>query len=72
LQILELKNFGGLPVVLTDIFAKGVLKFPLIGKSLSAMLQSICISFVDTRIGGKMNTKSGVAYPLGYFMVVQK
>jgi SAM-dependent methyltransferase len=72
LTVLELKSFGGLPEILADIIAKNAAKLPLIGNFLCRMIQSSCWSFVHTSIGRKISNNSGVAYPLGYFMVVEK
>ncbi len=72
LKVLELKTFGGLPEVLTDIFAKKIIQLPLVGKTLSSWLQTFCLFFVNTKIGKRISTNTGVAYPLGYFMVVEK
>lgn len=72
LTLIELKAFGGLPEVLTDIFAKNFLKIPLIGVGLSAFSQWFCWKFIHTRYGKKISSNTAVAYPLGYFMIVEK
>ena len=72
LAIREFHAFGGLPEVLTDIYAKNLLKVPLLGKSLSAFAQWLCWKFVHTGYGKKVSSRTSVAYPLGYFMVVEK
>jgi SAM-dependent methyltransferase len=72
LQVLELKNFGGLPEVLTDIISKKLVQFRWVGVTLASLLQRICFSFVKSRYGRKISSNTGVSYPLGYFMVVEK
>lgn len=72
LHVLELKSFGGLPEILTDILAKNLVKIPLVGKICCSLLQDFCWFFVNTSMGKKVSGNSGVAYPLGYFMVVEK
>lgn len=72
LKILELKAFGGLPEVLTDIVAKNLTKIPAIGNFLSSVMQSLCWRFIHTRWGKRVSENSAKAYPLGYFMIVQK
>jgi SAM-dependent methyltransferase len=72
LKVLELKTFGGLPEVLADIFSKNLIKLPVIGNALARFTQYLCWLFVHTRFGKRMSVNSGVAYPLGYFMVVEK
>jgi SAM-dependent methyltransferase len=72
LEIIELKAFGGLPEVLTDIMAKNLTKIPAIGNFLSSITQSLCWNFIHTRWGKRISENSAKAYPLGYFMIVQK
>lgn len=72
LEVLELKHFGGLPEIFTDILAKNVVKFPLVGKACAGLLQDFCWFFVNTRFGKRISARSAVAYPLGYFMVLEK
>lgn len=72
LTIVALKPFGGLPEVLTDIYAKNLLKLPLIGKKIAALTQWICAKFVNTGYGKKVSARTAEAYPLGYFMIVEK
>lgn len=72
LKVLELHSFGGLPEILTDIFSKNLNKLPLVGSGLASILQSFCWFFVNTKSGKRISSNSGKAYPLGYFMVVEK
>lgn len=69
---IELVPYGGLPAVLTDIYAKQFSKLPWIGKWISLIAQNFCFWFVRTSFGKKNSDKSAVHYPLGYFMVAQK
>jgi SAM-dependent methyltransferase len=72
LEVVEFKAFGGLPEVLTDIMAKNLTKIPAIGNFLSSLVQSLCWSIIHTRWGKRISENSAKAYPLGYFMIVQK
>jgi SAM-dependent methyltransferase len=72
LEVIELTAFGGLPEVLTDIMAKNLTKIPWIGNFLSSVTQSLCWSFIHTGWGKRISENSAKAYPLGYFMIVQK
>ncbi|QOI98461.1 MAG: methyltransferase domain-containing protein [Flammeovirgaceae bacterium] len=72
LHVLELRSFGGLPLVLTDLYAKMLVKIPLIGNALAAFIQSLCLWFIHTRLGKRLSANTGKAYPLGYFLVVEK
>lgn len=72
LRVLELERFGGLPLVLTDLYAKMIVKIPLAGNALAAFMQWLCLWFIRTRLGNRISANTGKAYPLGYFMVVEK
>lgn len=72
LRILELESFGGLPLVLTDLYAKVLVKIPLLGNTLAAFIQLLCLWFVGTQLGKRISSNTGKAYPLGYFMVIEK
>jgi SAM-dependent methyltransferase len=71
-RVVELASFGGLPEIFTDILAKNLVKIPVIGEGCAVAVQGICRLFVRTGVGKKMSARSGVAYPLGYFMVIEK
>jgi SAM-dependent methyltransferase len=71
-KTVEIKSFGGLPEIFTDVLAKNMVKIPLIGTGCSALVQSMCRFFIRTKFGRRVSSGSGVAYPLGYFMVVEK
>lgn len=72
LRVVELESFGGLPLVLTDLYAKMLVKVPFIGNPLAALIQRLCLWFIRTRLGKRLSANTGTAYPLGYFMVVEK
>jgi SAM-dependent methyltransferase len=72
LRVVELKSFGGLPLVLADLYAKMLVKIPLLGNTLASVVQSVCLWFVTTRWGNQLSANTGKAYPLGYFMIVEK
>jgi SAM-dependent methyltransferase len=72
LQTLELKSFGGLPEIFTDIFAKKFMILPVIGRLCSKFVQACCSLFLKTGFGKKVSRKTGKEFPLGYFMIVEK
>ncbi len=72
LQVSELTSFGGLPLVLADVYAKMLVKIPVIGKFTASLVQSLCYWFIHTRWGSRLSYATGKAYPLGYFMVAEK
>jgi SAM-dependent methyltransferase len=72
MEVVDLVPYGGLPAVLTDIYAKQLSKIPLIGTFLSSISQNLCWWFMQTKFGKRISNKSATHYPLGYFMVIQK
>ena len=71
-KVLEIKEIGGLLEVLTDLFAKGVKHFPLIGKFVSLGAQRLTGFFVKTKIGREISCKTAKNFPLGYFLIAVK
>lgn len=71
-NVVKLETFGGLPEVLADIAAKNITRIPLVGKAAARLVQASCWFFIHTTIGKRLSRGSGVAYPLGYFMVLTK
>lgn len=72
LSVLVLKPTGGTPEILTDIIAKHSQFIPLIGKYFAIAIQFLASVFVGSRVGGKLSEKTAEAFPLGYFMIVEK
>jgi hypothetical protein len=46
--------------------------FPLVGRPLAATLQGLTWRFGKTRLGRGWSERSGVGFPLGYFMIAEK
>ncbi len=72
LDLLELREVGGLPEVLADLAAKAVVRLPIAGKLLAGSIQSLTGWFVKTSIGGRASASSADNFPLGYFLVARK
>jgi SAM-dependent methyltransferase len=72
LRIVLLKPIGGVPEILTDLISKNIMRFPAIGKYIAMFIQQICSIFVKTSVGRKISQKTGIQFPLGYFMIVEK
>jgi SAM-dependent methyltransferase len=72
LKVIEIKSFGGLPEVFTDIISKNILRIPLVGKGLAKLTQLMCKLFLKTAFGKKVSGTTGKTFPLGYFMIVEK
>lgn len=72
LKMVQLDSVGGVPEIMTDLFAKNILDVPIIGRFLSSFSQTITILFIKTRIGKKISDRTKNKFPLGYFLVAQK
>lgn len=71
-EIIMIAPSGGAPVVFTDFFAKNIHRVPLMGAGLAALSQAMCRWFIRTSFGKKVSRVTGVTFPFGYFMIVQK
>ena len=71
-RVVLLTQLGGVPEVLTDITAKNVMRFPLVGRPLAATLQGLTWRIGNTRLGRGWSERSSVGFPLGYFMIAEK
>jgi SAM-dependent methyltransferase len=72
MKVLFLKPLGGVPEIIADLMAKTTVNLPLAGKPLAIMIQQLCAIFIKTMAGRKLSEKTASAYPLGYFMAVEK
>ena len=72
LKLVNLRPIGGAPEIVTDIFAKNVLRLPRIGKSLAIFAQWLTLLLLRTRFGEKVSAGTADSFPFGYFLVVQK
>ena len=72
LEVIDLTPVGGAPEIMTDIYAKNVLRVPVIGKPLAIIAQWFTTLFIHSGIGSKISRSTAVKFPLGYFMVAKK
>lgn len=71
-KVLVLSPVGGVAEVLTDIVAKVLAKVPFGGRSLSSGIQEAVRIIGSTGRGQSLRAKTGVLFPLGYFLVAEK
>jgi SAM-dependent methyltransferase len=71
-EIVEFETTGGALEIMTDMTAKHLQFFPVIGKPLSRFIQYFVLLFRKTRIGGFFSKRSMNVFPLGYFLVLRK
>ena len=72
MELVLLESTGGTPEVLADILAKVLVRVPVIGRVLASVVQSMTLSFVGTRLGGKVSGATRKKFPFGYFLVAVK
>lgn len=72
LRLVQIFAIGGVPEIMTDIFAKNICQIPMIGNSLAIFSQWITLSFIKTNLGEKVSTATGKDFPLGYFLIAEK
>ncbi|MBC3920797.1 methyltransferase domain-containing protein [Undibacterium sp. CY18W] len=72
LRLLRLEAIGGSPEILADFLAKHLQFVPVLGKAMAIAIQYSVQLFLKTGIGKKVSAKTSQAFPLGYFMVVEK
>ncbi|MBI1770582.1 MAG: methyltransferase domain-containing protein [Bacteroidetes bacterium] len=71
-KIILIQPIGGAPEIVADIFAKNVLRVPLLGAFFSTAVQKTCALFLKTSLGKKISKKTSKKFPYGYFMVAEK
>lgn len=72
LNVIELSSIGGAPEIMTDIFAKNILRVPKIGPLLATFAQSATLSLIGTTVGTKISQSTMSSFPFGYFMIAHK
>lgn len=72
LRLVQLEPTGGAPEIMTDIFAKNILRLPKLGRSLSLIAQWVTLRFIRTKLGKRISVATSSNFPLGYFLVAEK
>lgn len=72
LDVVVLEPTGGALEVLADISGKLLVKLPLFGRPLTAILQASALFFFRSAIGQRVFRKTAGYFPLGYFLVAKK
>ncbi|MCB9169396.1 MAG: methyltransferase domain-containing protein [Flavobacteriales bacterium] len=68
-EVIALQAMGGAPEVLADVFAKTVVKLPVIGRMAALFVQGLTRLFVRTGIGGRVSRVTSAQFPLLYGLV---
>ena len=72
MEVLELRELGGVADVLGDLSAKVVGLIPHVGPPLAAIWQRIFITLAKTNVYQRVRRASASRFPLGYFVVARK
>ena len=72
LEVKELEPIGGALCVFTDIYAKNIIRLPMIGRALAVLAQWSTGAVIRTWYGRKLFNATAKKFPLGYFMVAVK
>ena len=72
LKLIKLESIGGIPEVVTDIFAKNILRLPKIGRPLALFAQWLTLGFIRTKFGKKFSGATSSSFPFGYFLIAEK
>jgi SAM-dependent methyltransferase len=72
LRLIKLEPIGGAPEVMADIFAKNIIRLPMLGRSLAMFTQWLILGFIKTRIGKISSKATSSSFPLGYCLIAEK
>lgn len=72
LRLTQLEPIGGAPEIIADILAKNVLRVSHIGRPLSRLIQSLALSFINTKFGKRASKATSKDFPFGYFLIAEK
>ena len=72
LKLVQLEAIGGTPAIVADIIAKHIQFIPLVGRSISIVIQSITELFLKSALGKKISANTAQSFPFGYFLIAEK
>ena len=67
-----IKELGGAPEVVVDIFSKFTCRFGPIGAWAAIALQAACRRLVASPLGARVSERTAKQFPLGYFMIARR
>lgn len=71
-EIILIKELGGAPEIVVDIFSKSILRFGPIGAWTAVALQAACRRLVASPLGTKVSERTAKQFPFGYFMIARR
>ena len=72
LKLIRLSPLGGVPEVMTDIFAKNIMRLPIAGSLLARFSQWLTMLFIKTNIGKKISEATAEQFPFLYIVIAEK
>lgn len=72
LRVISVESLGGLPEVLADLTAKGLVRLPVLGRAVAALLQNL-VGFIGRhRNLSSLTSRTSRIFPLEYFVIAAK
>jgi SAM-dependent methyltransferase len=71
-DIILIKELGGAPEIVVDIFSKMMAKFGSVGEWTATALQAVCLRLVASPLGARISATTAKHFPFGYFVVARR
>jgi len=71
-DIILIKELGGAPEIVVDIFSKFISTWGPIGAWTAVALQAACRRLVASSLGKRISERTAKQFPLGYFMIARR
>ena len=72
LRVISVESLGGLPEVLADLTAKGLVRLPILGRAVAKLLQDL-VGFIGRhRNLSSLTSPTSRIFPLEYFVIAEK
>jgi len=71
-DVILIKELGGAPEIVVDIFSKSISRFGPIGEWVADALQAVCRRLVASPLGTTVSERTAKHFPLGYFMIARR
>ena len=72
LELIEVKSFGGVIEIVTDIFVRHINQIPLVGSFISHLILFISFFVRKSYFGKKITRRTNINYPYGYSLIAKK
>jgi SAM-dependent methyltransferase len=72
MEVLQLQAIAGAPEILVDVFAKNIVRLPVVGAPVAMLSQWAASTIGRTSLGRKLSEETSSKFPLGYFLVAER